>query len=782
MAGTADVALGFRRIAVLIGLALIGLAWPGSSASAQAPEVLVTSVRVEGARRYPEARVLNEIKTRAGQPFRPEVLREDVRKLDATQRYVLVKAEQNPTPEGLEVILRVVERATIQEVVYEGSKHLTREELETITGLRRGSPMSVALVRRAAQAIEKKYHTELGRLMASVEIVEGDKEEDTRVVFRISEGPVVRVRNIRFEGNNFVSAGRLKTQIESSERFLGFGGRYIPPMLEHDINKLIEYYKNFGFFDVKIHYEKRWNPGYDSIDIVIVIDEGVRYLIQDVQVAGNSKLDPEILLAKNKLEKGKPFDGREMQASLRQIQDEYGRRGYVATRVTPDLRFTEEPGNVTVVYQVTEGPPARVGQIHIVGNTVTKDNVIRRQLQVYPGQILSTPDLRISERNLARLNIFKMDPAQGIAPTVTVLDPESDSEFKDILVQVEEDRTGSLLVGMGINSDAGATASIVLNERNFDIFGFPRSWEDIWANRAFRGAGQEFRAEIVPGTLVNRFVVSFREPFLFDTPNSLGLSGYYYTRIFNEYNERRGGGRITLGRRLNNKWTASVGFRAEDVEVTDFPFWAPQVYQEARGHNTVLAPRVALTRDTRDSFLRPTEGNFLEIGLEYGFGDFTFPVFTIEDSQFFTLYQRPDGSGRHVLAFRGMVGIAGDDTPVFERFFAGGFRTLRGFEFRGVGPEQFGFKTGGRFQLLGSVEYQIPILANDNVYAVVFSDFGTVEENIEINDFRVSVGGGLRLIVPMFGPVPIALDWAYPVVKTDFDDRQIFSFWVGFFR
>jgi outer membrane protein insertion porin family len=135
-----------------------------------------------------------------------------------------------------------------------------------------------------------------------------------------------------------------------------------------------------------------------------------------------------------------------------------------------------------------------------------------------------------------------------------------------------------------------------------------------------------------------------------------------------------------------------------------------------------------------------------------------------------------------VLALRGMVGIAGDDTPLFERFFAGGFRTLRGFEFRGVGPEQLGFKTGGTFQLLGSVEYQIPILANDNVYAVVFSDFGTVEDDIEIKDMRVSVGGGLRLIVPMFGPVPIALDWAYPVVKKDTDDTQIFSFWVGFFR
>jgi outer membrane protein insertion porin family len=218
------------------------------------------------------------------------------------------------------------------------------------------------------------------------------------------------------------------------------------------------------------------------------------------------------------------------------------------------------------------------------------------------------------------------------------------------------------------------------------------------------------------------------------------------------------------------------------VEVDNFPFWAPIDFHQVAGHNTLIAPRIAVTRDTRDSILRPTEGNFLELGFEYGFGTFDFPIVTIEDSQFFTLYQRPDGSGRHVLSVRGLAGVAGDDTPLFERFYAGGFRTMRGFDFRGVGPEKMGFKVGGKFELLGSVEYQIPILASDNVYAVVFSDFGTVEEDVEIKDFRVSVGGGLRLIVPMFGPVPIALDWGYPVVKKDTDERQIFSFWVGFFR
>ena len=146
-------------------------------------------------------------------------------------------------------------------------------------------------------------------------------------------------------------------------------------------------------------------------------------------------------------------------------------------------------------------------------------------------------------------------------------------------------------------------------------------------------------------------------------------------------------------------------------------------------------------------------------------GDFTFPLFNVEANKYFTVYQRPDGSGRHVLALRSQVGFAGADTPVFDRFFAGGFRSIRGFQFRGVGPQVNGFKVGGDFLFLNSVEYQVPILANDQLYVVGFVDSGTVESNVEINNYRVSAGVGLRIVVPMMGPVPIALDFGFPIVK-----------------
>jgi outer membrane protein assembly factor BamA len=436
---------------------------------------------------------------------------------------------------------------------------------------------------------------------------------------------------------------------------------------------------------------------------------------------------------------------------------------------------------VRVLYQVEDRPQSYVGEVIIVGNTVTRDNVIRRMLQgLQPGQLLHYPELREAERNLARLNIFEMKPEMGIRPTVQALD--SPGPFKDILVKVQETRTGSLMLGAGINSNNGLVGSIVLNERNFDLFRFPTSLADFWEGRAFRGAGQELRIEAVPGTLVQRYSVSIREPFLFDRPYSLLASGYYRDRIFEEYTENRWGGRFNLGHQFTREWGGGVGLRIENVNVSNIAFGAPPDYTDAYGQNFILAPSISAAWDTRDSWLRPTEGGKVEFTYEQAFGTNTFPIFNVEATRYFTTYQRPDGSGKHVLAVHAQASWAGSNTPVYERFFGGGYMSIRGFEFRGVGPNVNGFMVGGEFQLLGNIEYQIPLKANDNIYFVAFLDTGTVESSASIRDYRVSAGFGLRLTVPMMGPVPIALDFGFPIVRGPNDRTQIFSFGLSFYK
>ncbi len=135
-----------------------------------------------------------------------------------------------------------------------------------------------------------------------------------------------------------------------------------------------------------------------------------------------------------------------------------------------------------------------------------------------------------------------------------------------------------------------------------------------------------------------------------------------------------------------------------------------------------------------------------------------------------------------MLALHSQLSVEGSNAPVFERFYAGGFRSIRGFEFRGVGPKIDGFEVGGDFMLLNSLEYQVPLKANDQIFAVAFIDTGTVEPRVEIKDYRVSAGFGIRFVVPMLGPVPIALDFGFPIVKGPDDREQVFSFWLGFFH
>ena len=209
----------------------------------------------------------------------------------------------------------------------------------------------------------------------------------------------------------------------------------------------------------------------------------------------------------------------------------------------------------------------------------------------------------------------------------------------------------------------------------------------------------------------------------------------------------------------------------------------PPAISDYAGWHFLLGLRGGLTRDTRDSYIFPTRGNVFDVGVEQVLGDYTYPIGTAEFTQFFSskYLQREDGSGKHVMAIRSQLGIAGSNTPVYDRFYAGGFRSLRGFTFRGVGPEIDGLHTGGRFSFLNTIEYQIPILQNDKLFFVTFLDHGTVEDSVEIKNYRVSAGFGFRIAVPALGPLPIALDFAFPLTKMPGDNTQLFSFYVGLF-
>jgi outer membrane protein insertion porin family len=365
-------------------------------------------------------------------------------------------------------------------------------------------------------------------------------------------------------------------------------------------------------------------------------------------------------------------------------------------------------------------------------------------------------------------------------------------------VTTEETMTGRLMLGVGINSEAGLVGTATLDEQNFDWARFPDSWEAIRNGTAWRGGGQQFRIEAAPGIATTtgtqpaqRYSISFQEPYAFDTQVSLGLSGFYYNRIYTEYTDQRLGGRIALGYQFAPDFSAVVAYRGADVRISNPIDPAVPALAEVVGRDLALHGfQLTFTENKRDSNFMPTEGYFVEASFEQVLGSFQYPHAELDLRKYFTLFQRPDCSGRHVLSLASRVGVTGDDTPIYERYYAGGFNTIRGFQFRGASPSVLGPTTGdtvmvgGDFELLGSVEYNFPITADDMLRAVVFCDSGTVEPTISnwTDKYRIAPGFGLRICVPAMGPAPIALDFAFPISWQHGDRQEMFSFFMGINR
>ncbi|MDR1478578.1 MAG: BamA/TamA family outer membrane protein [Planctomycetaceae bacterium] len=354
----------------------------------------------------------------------------------------------------------------------------------------------------------------------------------------------------------------------------------------------------------------------------------------------------------------------------------------------------------------------------------------------------------------------------------------------DMSIKVQETRTGMLMMSLAVSSDTGLMGRFMIEEQNFDILNFPRGFRmQDWKN-AFRGKGQRFRIEAMPGTDVSRYSASWETPYLFNLDYSFGVNGYYYQRFYDEWYEDRAGGSISFGKLWTPDFLTSLTLGGQNVRI-----YNPSVYSvdlfNARGRHPMYSVGISARHNTRDSEYRPTQGHLLSFGVEQILGDYRFVRGNIDIRKYFTLHERPDRSGRWVLGLRCSLDVSETGTPIFERYFGGGYSSLRGFEYRGVSPRNpVGVAEGGCMEFYNSAELIFPITADDMVMGSVFIDTGTVEKSISKwdDDYRVSVGFGLYLTIPMMGPAPIALNFGFPISKSPLDEKQIFAFTMGWQR
>jgi outer membrane protein insertion porin family len=294
------------------------------------------------------------------------------------------------------------------------------------------------------------------------------------------------------------------------------------------------------------------------------------------------------------------------------------------------------------------------------------------------------------------------------------------------------------------------------------------------------------RIRFEPGTKMSQGRIDFREPYFLNMPIGFNTSVYVFDRRRSGYNERRYGGEVSFDHKFEKgilkNWIGEIALRSELVQVQDRVSFAAKDIREVEGDNILTSAKVSLIHNTTDSRLDPSRGHLFSAGYEQAGamgGDFFFGKFITRFVQHFTL-ATDDQDRNTVLSLRAEAGQILGDAPVFERFYAGGIGSMRGFDFRGIGPKQGlrGNRVGGDCQLLAGAEYSFPLYAKA-VRGVFFCDMGTVEEHFGIGTWRAAVGGGIRLTLDILGTVPMEFDLAIPVSKAGDDNVRVFSFFVG---
>lgn len=771
----------------------VAILWAGPAAAQGVdPEGrLITEVRIEGLVAVPEELVRNAIRTEAGQAYSARVIGEDIRRLEMLGRFgpPIESAIRDNGDGTLIVIFRVNEEPALAGIRFQGNKAFNTTQLLTRVVLRAGDPIDQSLIDRGARAIEAAYEDK-GYFATSVSIDEEALTDRRELVYRVVEGPKVRIVDIRFEGNVAFRDEALSDQIRSEEYFLlFFPGHLNRTLLDFDVAAIRQYYQNAGYLEADVGRVIELSPNSRDAIVTFQVKEGPRYTVDDIAVRFTRDGQPtdrqlfqprqiELLTA---VVRGGVFSDERVTASAESIRVWYGRLGYINLAVNIERIFDRQAATVDVVINIDEGSgPTIVGRIEVIGTTRTKvEEVLHRINGIEPGRPIDYAGLQLTRSLVSESTLFT-------GGTVTLLG-SPDDPVRDVLIEINERQTGSFNFFVGVNSDLGVSGGVTLTQRNFDITDFPESTDEFLNGEAFIGGGQRFTLTLAPGNENSIYEVGFREPYLFESDYFFNFNLRFSQNIREEFDEGRNSIRVGVGRRLGDIWTGSVNLRFDQVDIDDIDPSAPVDVFAVAGETELSSAGISLTRSTTDSNVRPSRGSRIVLNLDqFGAlgGDFDFAKVNLAFNQFWTLDE--DFLGRKsILSFSAQIGYIFADTndiPLFERFYAGG-RNFRGFDNRGVGPRGVRMDTmtvgddpvGGRFRLVTRLEYEVP-LYQESVRWAIFTDQGTVQDDFGVDEWRVAIGTGLRFIIPFFGQAPVAIDFAIPLIEQDGDETEIFSF------
>jgi len=740
-----------------------------------AREKRISEVRIEGNRRISREATLARVRVRPGDPYRQEEINADLQRLHEWGPFSSIEIEAEETVEGeVAVVITVEEKPIVRKIYFEGNRAFKDSKLLEEISTAPGDLLSETRLNEDIQTLydlyekDRYYQTRIDyRLKIDREAGEAD------IFINIREGHQVRIKKVSFRGLDGLSAGDLRGIMATRSHSL-FSilrrGRFQEEEFNLDLERIALYARSRGYLDFRVlDVEKTVSDDGGGLFITIQVNEGERYHVGETRVIGNENFPAADLEALLKMETGQPFSPDGMRADAGSLRDFYYERGYIDVVVDPRQVLNPQSGNIDITYQITENRISYIHRIDIVGNEITRDRVIRRELLVKPGEIFNGIRVERSRQRLENLGFFQQVRIEPLPTTV--------AGEKDLIVRLEERKTGEFMFGIGYSSEDDFIGFVEIGQGNFDLFNPPY----------FMGAGQKMKIRAELGTSRTNFELSFVEPWLFGVPLSFGIDLYRRTRYWSDYDEKRIGGTLRLRHRVGDFNQVGLAYNLEQVEIYDVSDYADWSIQSEEGKNLISSVTPSITRDTRDSFLVPSRGMRATLscrvagGIFGGDKDFIKTIF--DSSYYLSIFPG------HILGFRYRAGTAQtygdtDIVPVYERFFLGGANTIRGFRYREVGPQGTDPRTGlpngepvgGDSMMMASVEYTFPII--EMVRGAFFYDVGNVwtDKDWELDEplfsgswfksLQSGAGFGVRLYLPIG---PIKLDYAWPLVYEDWN-------------
>lgn len=706
----------------------------------------IYGIRVEGAQSVAPELVTSAIGIRTGSALDPEEVAKSIKTLYKMGVFSDIQFHTEPYRTGVNLIIQVVENPVLAGVEYDGMKVVKKDRAEELVSMRVGTFWSEYQRQQLQQKLTREYQSKgFGNVRVAVTETR-DEANKVRVRVEVEEGRRVSIQQVTFVGNASFEDKVLLKRMKTKPASLLRSGRFEQEKFDADLVNLAAFYKKNGYIDARIGPWELKQTGDRSLELVINVSEGKKYILGAIKVIGNENFSSEAIASSFTLIPGNAFDQEKFEKQLGKVYSMYFDEGYIYTEITPDIQ--KEGDKLNVVLNVKEGNRARIRQIKITGNTRTKEKVLRRQLDIAPGDFYRQSQVIRSQQNIYNLGFFEPDIRLDYKPI-------NNNGDIDLEIDVTDKSSGVANGGIGYNSQDKFVGQLSVSQNN--LFGNNWSSSLSWE---FGGSTQNFE-------------FSFTNPNLYDSDMLLGTNLYYtekdwssfYYKIFTR------GASVRVGQYLpwidRTRIIAGYSLYSKKYRITNMS----QILNNATANATLIeldslgwrytsSVNATISRDTRDNIFFPTRGSqitlFSEVAGGLLGGDFDYYKQIAQVNWYTEMWNKI--TLRSKWRF-GYVMPYGDskDAPPDEKFYLGGTGPdgIRGYPDRSVGPAG-----GGTRAIIFSTEVGYPI-GGDQIIAVGFFDAGNSYNKLrEFNflNFKKGIGAGVRIRSP-FGL--IGFDYAY---------------------